>query len=364
MVTQQIDMEKAEAFAGRLFNGSLEAMDVLSVYIGERLGLYQALAKDGPATPSELAIKAGIHQRYAREWLEQQAVTGLLAVDDTALPEDQRRYSLDSSHAEALINSESPFSITPLVRAVVACAQALPKLQEAYRTGGGVAWSDYGEDAIESQGDFNRPWLVAQFGTEYLPAISDVHARLQADPPARVADIACGVGWSGIAIAKAYPKVTVHGFDNDASSIEIARRNAAASGVGDRVTFEVRDAADPSPSGTYDAAVVIEAIHDLSQPVAVLSSIRRMLTPTGSLIVADERVAESFTAPGNETERLFYGASILLCLPAGMAEQPSAATGTVMRSSTMRSYATRAGFSGIQMLDIAHPFLQFYQLRP
>jgi len=167
MTTKELDTAKAEAFAGRLFNGSLEAMDVLSVYIGERLGLYQALAQAGPATPDELAKRAGIHPRYAREWLEQQAVTGLLSVDNPSLPEDRRRYTLDPSHAEALINPESPFSITPLARTLVACAQALPKLLDAYRTGGGVAWSDYGKDGIESQGDFNRPWLVAQFGTEY-----------------------------------------------------------------------------------------------------------------------------------------------------------------------------------------------------
>ena len=197
----------------------------------------------------------------------------------------------------------------------------------------------------------------------HLPGIADVHARLQADPPALVADVACGVGWAAIAIAKAYPKVRVHGIDSDPSSIELARQYANEAGVTDRVTFEARDASDASLSGKYDVAVIIEAVHDMSRPVEVLSATRRMLTPTGSLIVGDERVAERFTAPGDEAERLFYGASILLCLPASMAEQPSAATGTVMRSSTMQRYGREAGFKSVELLGLEHPFIQFYQLR-
>lgn len=156
----------------------------------------------------------------------------------------------------------------------------------------------------------------------------------------------------------------MHGIDSDPSSIELARQNAKASGVADRVTFEARDAADLAQGGKYDAAIIIEAIHDMSRPVEALKAIRNLLTPMGSLIVADERVAESFTAPGDDTERLFYGASILICLPAGMAEQPSAATGTVMRPATMQKYGTAAGFRSIERLTLEHPFLQFYQLRP
>ena len=130
----------------------------------------------------------------------------------------------------------------------------MPQLLDAYRTGGGVAWSDYGADMIESQGDFNRPWLVGSFGTEMLPAIPGIHERLVADPPARVADVACGVGWAAIAIARAYPKVRVDGFDLDESSIELARQNARDAGVSDRVTFQVRDVAE-AEAGAYDLAV-------------------------------------------------------------------------------------------------------------
>ena len=358
------DTSTTEAFAGRLFGSALGAIDLYAVYLGDRLGLYRALAKDGPATAPELAARAGIHPRYAREWLEQQAVSEVLHVDDAAKPEDARRYSLPAAHAEALTDPESPFSMAPLARAFASIGTVLPKLMEAYRTGGGVAWADYGADGIEAQGDFNRPWLVGQFGTEYLPSVADVHARLQADPPARVADVACGVGWAAIAIARAYPKAKVDGFDLDASSIALARKHAADAGIAERVTFETRDAGDAALQGAYDLAVVIEAIHDLSRPVEALSAIRKMLAPGGTAIIADERVADQFTVPGDPVERLLYGASIFLCLPAGMAEQPSAATGTVMRAGTLRAYAADAGFHQVDVLDIEHPFLRFYRLTP
>ncbi|MGH2466437.1 MAG: SAM-dependent methyltransferase, partial [Candidatus Limnocylindrales bacterium] len=256
-----------EAFVGRLFEASIGMFDIMSVYVGDRLGLYRALSAGGASTTGELARVAGIDERYAREWLEQQAATAILDVDDVSAPADRRRYTLPDAHAEALLDPESPYSIAPLGRAAVACAKAIPPLLDAFRTGGGVDWAAYGADMIESQGDFNRPWLVGSFGNEILPAIRPIHERLIADPPARVADVACGVGWAAIAIARAYPHVTVDGFDLDASSIDLARANAAEAGVADRVTFAVRDAADPAAAGLYDLAVVIEAIHDLSRPV-------------------------------------------------------------------------------------------------
>ena len=361
-MTSDLDEATAEEFSGRVFNAAVESLDILAVYLGDRLGLYRALADGGPATASDLAERASIHPRYAREWLEQQAVSAFVEVNDVSFPEEERRYTLSPEHAAALVDPDSPFSVAPMARAVVSMAQTLPNILEAYRTGGGVPWEDYGEDGMESQGDFNRPWLIHQFGTEYLPAIPDVHERLQADPPARVADIACGVGWAGIAIAKAYPKAIVDGFDLDESSIAIAQQYAKDAGLDDRVRFEVRDVTDGSRQEPYDLVVMVEALHDLSQPVPALSAIRESLAPDGVALIVDERVADSFQAPADEAERLFNGFSILLCLPAGMAEQPSAATGTVMRASTLRSYALEAGFNDIEILDLEHPMLRFYRL--
>jgi 2-polyprenyl-3-methyl-5-hydroxy-6-metoxy-1,4-benzoquinol methylase len=235
---------------------------------------------------------------------------------------------------------------------------------EAYRTGGGVAWSDYGADMIEAQGDFNRPWLLASFGTELLPAIPAIHARLVADPPARIADVACGVGWASIAMARAYPNVRVDGFDLDEMSIELARRNAAEAGLSDRVTFQVRDVAE-AEAGQYDLAVIIEALHDMTQPVGVLASIRRMLRPEGVALIADEKTEDSFTAPASEMERIYYGFSIFTCLPAAMTERPTAATGTLMRADMMRRLGSEAGFGSVERLDEpALEMLRFYLLTP
>ena len=363
--TPQTDEEKTEALVGRLFEAALGSVDIVSVYLGDRMGLYRLLSEEGPMTSPELAARAGIHERYAREWLEQQAVTGILDVDDAGRPEGERRYSLSPAHAEALTKPDGMYSIAPLGRAFVSAIQALPLLMEAFRTGEGIPWSAYGPDMIESQGDFNRPWIVNLLGNEYLPLIPDIHARLQADPPARVADVACGVGWASIAISRAYPKVRVDGFDPDESSIEIARGLAKEAGVDDRVRFELCDGATIGDQGPYDLAIVIESIHDMSKPVEVLAGIRKGLAPNGTLIVADEKVGESFTAPGDAVERLMYGFSFLVCLPAGMVEQPSAATGTVMRPDTLRRYAKDAGFGAVEILDqIPHDVLRFYRLKP
>jgi 2-polyprenyl-3-methyl-5-hydroxy-6-metoxy-1,4-benzoquinol methylase len=192
-----------------------------------------------------------------------------------------------------------------------------------------------------------------------------VHERLTADPAARIADVACGVGWAAIAIAKAYPEVTVDGFDLDESSITLARDNAQKAGVSDRVTFEVRNAADPAAIGQYDLAMIIEAVHDVSRPVEVLSAMHRMLRPGGVALVADEKTEDTFTAPAGEIERLYYGFSLFTCLPAAMTEHPTAATGTVIREETMRRYAAEAGFTSTDRLDQPElDMLRFYRLTP
>jgi 2-polyprenyl-3-methyl-5-hydroxy-6-metoxy-1,4-benzoquinol methylase len=354
----------AEALVGRLFESSMAMMEVMSVYVGDRLGLYRALRDGGPATAAQLAARAGIHPRYAREWLEQQAVSDLLDVVDLRASADDRRYALPEAYAEPLLDPDSPMSIAPVCRSIVALGKVIPALLEAYRTGAGVEWDVFGPDMIEAQGDFNRPWLRGSFAQELLPAIPSVHGRLSR-PDARVADVACGVGWAAISIAAGYPHVRVDGFDLDPSSIELARANAAAAGVSERVTFAVRDAADPAAAGQYDVAVVIEAIHDLARPVEVLGAIRGMLKPDGILLVADERTEPEFTAPGSSLERVYYGYSLFTCLPAAMGDPETAATGTAMRPATLRDYAEQAGFAGFHALDEpALDMLRFYVLAP
>ena len=354
---------QAEELAGRLFGAGIAAMDLLSVYLGDRLGYYRALAGNGSGlTSGEIAARTSTHERYAREWLEQQAVTGILSVDDQEEGPEKRRYSIPAGHAEVLTEPTSLFHLAPLAQAMVGVARNIPAVLDAYRTGGGVPWPDFGDDIRQGQEGLNRPFFVNLLTTEYLAKVEDVHARLSADPPARVADIACGAGWSSIAIARGYPTVTVEGVDFDEPLIETARKNAAAAGVSDRVRFHVADASRPGIEGLYDLVTIFEALHDMSHPVEALRTARGLRAEGGAVIVMDEKVAEKFTAPGDDVERFMYGSSILLCLPGAMGEQPSAATGTVMRTETLREYANDAGFDRVEILPLEHDFFRFYRL--
>jgi 2-polyprenyl-3-methyl-5-hydroxy-6-metoxy-1,4-benzoquinol methylase len=354
--------QRRDALVERIFASCVGFMEILSIYVGDRLGFYRALVDDGGATASMLADATGTNQRYAREWLEQQAVAGILEVQDADAYPEERRYRLPAGHDEVLLERDSLHYAAPLARQMVGITRALPVVMEAFGTGGGVPYPDYGEDLREGIAHANRPMFVNLMGTEWLPAVSDVHERLQADPPARVADVGCGTGWSSISIARAYPKARVDGFDLDEDSIAKAEANAEAEGLTDRVTFQLRDAANPELSGRYDLAIAIECVHDMSRPVEALRAMRSLVGEDGVVLVVDERVGEDFRAPSDEIERLMYGFSVLHCLPVGLAEQPSAGTGTVMRPATLRRYATEAGFSEVEILPIENDVWRFYRL--
>jgi 2-polyprenyl-3-methyl-5-hydroxy-6-metoxy-1,4-benzoquinol methylase len=356
--------ERRDALVEELFEKIIGAMEVATVYLGDRLGLYRALADGGPATSAELAGRTGTHERYAREWLEQQAVAGILEVDDADAEPSSRRYSLPAGHAEVLLDRDSLSYLAPVARFTMGLMRPLPALAEAFRAGEGVPYPDYGADTREGQADANRPMFVNLLGSEWLPAVPDVHERLLADPPARVADIGCGTGWSSISIARAYPRVRVDGYDLDEPSIDLARSNAEQAGVADRVTFHLRDASDPSLEGQYDLATAFECIHDMGRPVEALRTMRRLVGESGAVIVADERVADSFKAPSDDTERLMYGWSVLFCLPTGLADEPSVGTGTVMRQHTLRRYAVEAGYREVEVLPIENDLWRFYRLIP
>ena len=356
--------QRRDEFAEGLFEKIIGAMEVASVYLGDRLGLYRALADGGPATPAELAERTGTHERYAREWLEQQAVMGILAVEENGAEPSDRRYALPKGHDEVLLDRDSLSFLAPVARFTMGLVRPLPALVEAFRNGEGVPYPDYGADAREGQADANRPMFINLLGSEWLPALPDVHERLQADPPAWVADVGCGTGWSSISIARAYPKVRVDGYDLDQPSVELARHNAEEAGVADRVTFHVRDASDPTLEGRYDLATAFECVHDMGRPVEALGAMRRMVGDEGFVIVADERVPDSFRAPGDDTDRLMYGWSVLFCLPTGLADEPSVGTGTVMRQQTLRRYADEAGYRGVEVLPIENDLWRFYRLLP
>jgi 2-polyprenyl-3-methyl-5-hydroxy-6-metoxy-1,4-benzoquinol methylase len=266
--------ERRDALVERLFTNAIGAFDLFSVYLGDRLGMYRALADGGPMTAAELAAAAGVNERYVREWLEQQAASDLLDVvadgDGAA-----RRFRLPDGHAEPLLDVSSLNYIAPMARAVLASVRPIDDLVAAFRSGDGVPFAAYGDDLHESQAAFTRPLFENLLAKEWLPSVPRAHERLLADPPARVADIACGQGRSSIEIARAYPKVTVDGIDSDRASIERARENLVGTGVEDRVTFHERDAADAELAGRYDLVTIFEALHDMSFPVEVLRAARR-----------------------------------------------------------------------------------------
>jgi 2-polyprenyl-3-methyl-5-hydroxy-6-metoxy-1,4-benzoquinol methylase len=352
------------ALVERVFMGGIAAMETLSIHVGTSLGLYGLLYEQGPSTSAEVASRAGIHERYAREWLEQQATAELIDVDDPALPADARRFSVSDVQAAVLVDETSLAYLAPAGGFVVSFASVMPKLLDAYRTGGGVSFGEYGAEMREAQAAFNRPGFNSLLASEWLAnGEPDLHARLQ-KPGARILDAGCGLGWSTIAFARAYPDATIVGVDLDEPSIERARQNATDNGVDDRITFEFADAGDAKYVGQFDAVFIFEALHDLSRPVEVLAALRGACNDDGTVIVMDERVADEFGAIGDPVERFMYAASVLHCLPAGMSEQPSAGTGTVMRTDTVRRYAADAGFAKLDVLPIEHDFFRFYRLEP
>lgn len=359
------DPGRRDAIIEQVFGGVIGALETLHVYLGDRLGLYAALAASADSSPGELAARAGIAQRYAREWLEQQAVAGLLdVVADGGGDPAARRYRLPPEVEEVMTDADSLNYLAPAAGAVAGISGVLPRLVDAFRTGSGVPYAAYGEDLRAAVARLNRPMFLRQLAAEWIPSMPDIEARLQAaDQTSQVADVGCGTGWSTIAIAQAYPGARIDGIDLDEASIAEARRSAEAAGVADRVAFERRDAADLAIGG-YDLVTFFETLHDMAHPVAALRAAAAALAPGGAVLVGDEKVAETFTAPGDELERFNYGWSAVHCLPAALTEPDSAATGTVMRPDSMRRYAEGAGFSSVSVLPVDHDLWRFYRLDP
>jgi predicted O-methyltransferase YrrM len=352
-------VDRTDALRERLFGNAVGALELYTIYLGERLGLYRALAEGGAATSSQLAARTGTTERYVREWLEHHAASDLLVVDDPRAEPLARRYWLPPEHIAVLADRDDVRYEANTGVDIVRAGRWLPQLVEAFRVGNApppLPWEP------EGRAEANRARFINLLGTEWLPAIVDVHVRLRADPPARVADVACGTGWSSIAMAQAYPNITVDGVDLDHDAITAARQNAERAGVADRVRFSVTDAADLGGQGGYDLVTIFEALHDMSRPVDALSAARQMLSEDGTLLVVDGLVADEFTVPASPRERTEYGWSVVSCLPGAMADPQTAATGAVMRPSVLRQYALQAGFGEVEVLPIHTDYWRFYRL--
>jgi 2-polyprenyl-3-methyl-5-hydroxy-6-metoxy-1,4-benzoquinol methylase len=327
-----------EEFAGHLFGSATASLELASVYIGDRLGLYRALAGGGPQTAGELAEATGTHERYVAEWLRAQAVCGIVAADGD-------RYSLPAEHAEALCNRDSPAYLVPLASMQATAAGLGRELLEAFRTGGGVGYEHYGAEFRDAQHDLSRPL--------FLHGIRPWLAALEIDAPARILDVGCGAGGAAVELAKRFPAAQVEGIDLDEASIDLARANARAAGVD--VRFRVRDAADPGLDGPYDLITLFDSLHHLARPVDALRRLRALLAPAGTLLVAEHRADGMF-------ERFTHLVSVMHCLPTAMAEQPSAGLGAVMTPAKVAELAATAGFAGARVAPIEHDLLRFFVL--
>ena len=352
------DPEATAAFADRLMDATLGWFDLMAVHLGSQLGWYAALSQPGGLTAAQLAARTHTDARYAREWLEQQAASGILHAED-ATEHAGRRFLLAPGVEEVLLDRGSLSYLEPLARMAAAVSGQVDALLDAYRTGGGVSWEQLGVHARESQADMNRPWLDA------APAVFARHPHLHerlSRPGARIADIGMGEGWSSIALARAYPQLQVDGFDIDEPSVRAARAHAERAGIADRVRFHVEDAANLAAHGRFEAAFAFECLHDLPHPQAVLAAMNEATGDDGLVVIMDEAVEDQFTPNTESLDRVMYGFSLFICLPDGLSSRPSAATGTVMRPSTLRRYAEEAGFAGVEVLEDGFGFWRFYEL--
>jgi 2-polyprenyl-3-methyl-5-hydroxy-6-metoxy-1,4-benzoquinol methylase len=353
------DLPQLEAFAERTFMAGLAAAELTNIELGLRLGLYDALAGADPVTPGELAERAGIHARYAREWLEQQTVAGVLDVEDAAEAPDRRRFSLPNAHAAALLDPDSEACMAPIAGLVPWVSKALDIMTTEFRTGTGVAFGNYGLHDLQAA--FTRPVFATHLVQSWLPALPEVQANLEAGQALRIAEVGCGEGLAAITIAKAYPEVTIDAWDLDDASIAAARKAAADTGVADRVRFEVRDCADVELGGDYDLVLSIEMLHDVPDPVGVLRAMRALAANGGEVLLVEERTEDAFTPGAGEMERLFYAFSTLHCLAVSM-QDGGAGTGTVIRRDTVERYVAEAGFASLEDLDVEHPQFRLYRV--
>lgn len=347
--------EDALAAGARVFAATVDAMDVIAMAIGDRLGYYAALDA-GPTTPDALAQATDTSRRYCREWLEQQAMSGYLAHHDGV-------FALAPGVADVLARRGTSAWLAPLARQVAAAAAHWTHVADGAAQGTGLGWAAYGRDMYEAQSDTNAAALLESLADHWLPAaLPQVHARLVDGQPLRVADIGCGGAWAGIALARRFPGVRVDGYDVDGPTVELARRNVEEQGLTDQVRVLHQDPAAHAPAGAYDLVLAFECIHDMPDPVAVLRAMRRMVAEDGHVLVADMAGAEQFSPDGDLLQRALYGFSVLICLPDAMTANPEGATGTLMRPATMQRYAHAAGFSAAVPLEIEHDFWRFYEL--
>ncbi|GIF51715.1 methyltransferase family protein [Asanoa ferruginea] len=349
-----VDNDRLMAFLGR-FVGDLGAtMAAGNVVVGERLGLYRALAAT-PSTPAELATATGTDARYVDEWLRGQAAGGYVEYDAAT-----DTYSLTDEQAFALTDPDGPVFMPGAFQLALGALRAEPRITAAVRSGDGVGWHEHDADVFEGCERFFRPGYLANLTTSWLPALGDVEAKLRAG--ASVADIGCGHGASTLLMARAFPASRFTGSDYHEGSIAEARKKAADAGVGDRVSFEAATA-QSFGGGPYDLVTTFDAIHDMGDPVGAARHVRESLATDGTWMIVEPFAGDTVNDNLNPVGRVYYSFSTFLCVPNALSQDGGYALGAQAGEAAIRRVVTEAGFTRFQRVAET-PFNLVYEARP
>lgn len=353
--TLPYDPAKLEAAVGRFLNDVGAVMTASSVLIGDRLGLYKALASDGPSTSGELAARTQTHERYVREWLANQAAAGYLSYDPAT-----ERFALPAEHVPLLADDGNELNMCGLFGMGQPLFADEPKIAQAFKTGKGVGWHEHDPRLYAITDRIFRNGYAAHLVADWIPALDGVEAKLRTG--ASIADIGCGYGSSTILMAKAYPMSHFVGFDYHEPSIVAAREAVRAAGVADRVRFEIVSG-ESTPNLAFDLVCCFDCVHDMGDPVGVLAKLRQALKPNGTLMVVEPFAGDTLEANLNPIGRVFYAASTMLCTPSSLAQDVGLALGAQAGEARTRGVVEKAGFSHFRRAAET-PFNLIYEARP
>ena len=349
-----LNMDKLNALVGQFVNDLGATVHSGMVVIGERLGLYKALAS-GPMTPAELAAKTQTDERYVREWLSSQAAGGYVSYD-----EKTKKFSLSEEQAFALANEDSPAYLPGAFQLAWGSLVAVPRIAESFRTGAGMGWHEHDESVFHGCEKFFRPGYAANLMSAWIPALDGVKAKLEAG--ARVADVGCGKGASTLLMAQAFPKSRFIGFDYHDKSIEGARDSAKRQGIAERVTFDVASAKN-FPGKDYDFVAVFDCLHDMGDPVGAAKHVRQSLAKDGTWMIVEPFANDDLKDNLNPVGRVYYSFSTLLCTPCSRSQEVGLCLGAQAGEKRIKEVVTSAGFTRFRRAAET-PFNIVYEARP
>jgi SAM-dependent methyltransferase len=352
---QPVDQAKLDEFMGRFVGDLGAALSAALVVIGDRLGLYRAMADGQPVGPDELAERTGTDARYVREWLSNQAAGGYVNYDS-----DQGTFSLSPEQAFTLAQEDSPAFVPGAFQVATAAIKDEEKIERAFVGRHGVGWHEHHDDLFSGTERFFRPGYAANLVSSWIPALGGVEDRLQTG--ARVADVGCGHGASTLLMAQAFPRSEFVGFDYHAPSIEHARGAAAEAGLGDRARFEVASAKD-YPGDAYDLVCMFDCLHDMGDPVGAAAHVLRSLAPDGTWLIVEPYAGDRLEDNLNPVGRVYYGASTLVCTPASRAQEVGLALGAQAGEARLREVVTAGGFTRFRRATET-PFNLVLEARP